>query len=316
MIGSRWLKTFTDGTAFGDRRRVPRSTGASGRLPVLACLALSLAACSALPKYARPVTLDIDQLEMQDVIRYRPLERSDFKGEQPPPGFDHRMGAAICAFFENNIDDGSFRFVYLGMENYRHVYDVTLDDPQVWALMDRDCSWWNPGIDENVEAYVLEHEEVHFALFELTARKWSEQLETTVFRISGGDESELKRDMQAQFDEFWQSGKHELDASNLEFDEQTSAVFDPEMQKQWLAGLRGALSSGVATGISPPDPACPEDAKTREALARARRALKDLLDRPELAGLVDEAEAAARPPECDPVRARILADKAYRLSTQ
>lgn len=293
------------------------------RLLALACLGLSLGACSALPDYARPVTLSADQLRMKDVIRYRPLERSDFKGEQPPPGFDLRMGAAICAFFKNNIDAESFEFTYLGLDNYRHVYSVKFKKPRVWALMDRECSWWNPGIDESDQAYVLQHEEVHFALFEIAARKWTEQLESTEFRISGGDESELKQDLQAQFDEFWESGKHELDSRNLEFDERTSAVFDPEGQREYLAMVRAELSSGVAAGISSPAPDCTPDAQTREALTRARRAIEaaaaaseGVSEQGKTRDLIEQARAALGPPACDPVRAGMLADEANRLAEQ
>jgi hypothetical protein len=283
------------------------------RLTFVACLSFLLAACSTLPDYARPKILSADQLQMKDVIAYRSLQRSDFKGEQPPPGFDHRMGAAICAYFDNNIEADSFEFEYRGMEDYRHVYEVTLKNPRIWALMDRDCSWWNPGIDEEMYEYVLEHEEVHFALFEITARKWSAQLEATLFLISGSDESELKQDLQAQFETFWERGKQELDARNLEFDKQTSAVFDPERQKQWLATVRDELSA-----VSAASPARDRevDARTREAPDRAREALKIDDEGPGSTSAIEEAGAAALPPDCDPVRAGMLAVRDYRLARQ
>jgi len=286
------------------------------RLWILIGIGLCLMACAGLPDYARPVALDSGALQKQDVIGYRRLHRADFKGLQPPPGFDHRMGAAICAYLENNIEAESFEFRYLGKDNYSHVYEVTVNNPRIHAFMDRDCSWWNPELADSASEYVLEHEGIHFAIFEIAARKWSRELETAIFRLVGIDEAELKRDMQKQFDNFWEGRKSELDLRNLEFDEQTSAVFDPERQKQWLATVRSELADSDTAGNFEPASSCATDARTRQALQRARHALGDTGYRPSLVDLVDEAEAAARPPECDPVRARILADKAYELSTQ
>jgi hypothetical protein len=302
MIGGLWLTINA------------HITGGPGRLSGLACLGLLLAACSSLPDYARPVTLSMEQLQMKDVISYRPLTRSDFKGEQPPPGFDERMGAAICAYFENNVDSGSYDFAYQGMKNYRHVYTVRLENPRIWALMDRDCSWWNPGVDEDLDDYVLDHEEVHFALFEITARQLTEELERTVFEISGSDENELKNDLRGQFETIWNRGRQTLKDRNLEFDEQTSAVFDPERQQEWLAQVRLELRATTAFSNTPRE--CAADAPAREALERAYDALRNTGHDLDLTALLVEAEAAARPPECDSVRARILADEVYRQSTE
>jgi hypothetical protein len=253
---------------------------------------------------------------MRDVIAYRKLERADFRGEQPPPGFDHRMGAAICAYFQNNVDADTYVFEYLGLENYRHIYRVSFRNPRIWALMDRDCSWWNPGVDEDLSDYVLEHEEVHFALFEIAARKLTARLEAAEFRIVGSDETELKNDLQTQFDRLWKREQENLAARNLEFDEQTSAVFDPDVQHQWLARVRLELSAVAGTAPSPTAGGCGTDGEARAALDRARLALETAGRKIELTGLIEEAEAAALPPECDSIRARILADKVYRLAAE
>ena len=43
-----------------------------------------------------------------------------------------------------------------------------------FAQMDRNCSWWNPGEVGLPDDYILEHEQIHFALFELEARRLNE----------------------------------------------------------------------------------------------------------------------------------------------
>jgi hypothetical protein len=39
------------------------------------------------------------------------------------------------------------------------------------AVMIPERSWWNPAIQANMTGYVLQHEQIHFALTELAARK-------------------------------------------------------------------------------------------------------------------------------------------------
>ena len=43
------------------------------------------------------------------------------------------------------------------------------------AFMDRDCSWWNPQYTGLPHEYILEHEQIHFALFEIAARRLNQQ---------------------------------------------------------------------------------------------------------------------------------------------
>ena len=58
---------------------------------------------------------------------------------------------------------------------------------------------------------------------------------------------------------------------------------------------------------------CQVSDATYEAIEAATSAAKKKVTRLEVYELIDEAEAATKPPECDNVRARILADKARQL---
>ena len=42
--------------------------------------------------------------------------------------------------------------------------------------MDRECSWWNPQHIGLPHEYILEHEQIHFALFEIAARRLNQQV--------------------------------------------------------------------------------------------------------------------------------------------
>ena len=265
-----------------------------------------LIGCATLPHYARPVSVDADSFRMEDVIHYRELERSDFKGEEPPAGFDRRMAAAICSQVKPFIE-----MEYQGQENGSHVYLVKFREPAFRAIMDRDCSWWNQDVDAAGEEYILEHETIHFALSEIAAREWNANLPWDSVRISGLDEAELMQDLESQTDEFFRPRREELLQRNLRFDEETSAVYDPVKQKQWLLKVQQELSRYESQALAMQ---CEPDADTREAMKNARLALRLGSYRPAILELVREAEAAAGLPECDRVRAKILADKALELA--
>jgi len=278
-------------------------------LIMVASLALLAVSCARLPHYARPVTVSMEDIKMEDVIFFRDLQRSDFKGEQPPPGFDHRMAAAICVYVQPELD-----FTYLGHENGSHVFQVSFGQPAFRAVMDRDCSWWNSDMTGEDTEYILEHEGIHFALFEIAARDWSENIPWRVIRVTGEDEAALIENTRARTDAYLERRMDELMQRTLEFDEETSAVYDPGRQKQWLLEVREELAASAAPLAATTDGQCGMNADTRAALAAARKALRDSHYRREVLELVEKAQAAALAPECDQVRATILADKAIDLA--
>ena len=283
-------------------------------LLLVCCAALSIG-CASLPEYARPIVLtDPDLLKKEDVIDYRRLTRADFKAAEPPVGFDHRIAAAICAYIEPAGGSDAAEIRFLGQNNDQYLYSVSYDDPQFRARMDRDCSWWNLSVKGDLpEPYILEHEQVHFALFEIAARKWSEEIDFVSFEISGSDPESLQHDLQSQIDEYLQQRMEDLRRRNLEFDEQTSAFYDPGRQREWLAMVRQSLQTESAVDTANAIPGCAIGETTRDALAAAKRVLREHHYRPSMLELITEAEAAAAPPECDQVRARILADKVLAI---
>jgi hypothetical protein len=202
------------------------------------CVAIALAACSPLPKFARPQVIDDpDFLKKEDVILYRPLTREDFKGVEPPRGFDQRMAAAVCAYIEPEESDGrKLAIEYLGTTRGKHQYSVNHSEMTFSARVDRDCSWWNPGNAQNQlpANCILQHEQVHFALFEIAAREMSREFRAMTFRISGTDTDSLKQDLEKQVQRFFRQRMDRLVRENFEFDEQTSAKFDPLRQMEWL----------------------------------------------------------------------------------
>ena len=62
-----------------------------------------------------------------------------------------------------------------------------------------------------------------------------------------------------------------------------------------------------------PDEECQVSDATYDAIEAALSAAKKQVTRIEVYQLIDEAEAATKPPECDGARAMILADKAQQM---
>ncbi len=217
----------------------------------LACAAGSApapaAGSGALPEFAAPQgrVLPMNASLEGDLIAYRPLTRADFRGGAPPPHLaPHRekLGAATCAYVvaspETRIrvdpvvgEDGAVRF---------HAAPQRLG---FRALMDRDCSWWNTRQKLLPEDYVLEHEQIHFALFELAARR----LDAESAAIAGSAVATRASPQEAVL-EVQEALQSELSAAletalerNRRFDEDTSMGFQPARQEEWLRQIRREL---------------------------------------------------------------------------
>ncbi|MCP4387324.1 MAG: hypothetical protein GY802_03450, partial [Gammaproteobacteria bacterium] len=170
---------------------------------LLVFTALTIFGCTTtgLPDYAAPSVSVIDksELDLSDVISYRKLSRSDFKGTEPPTHFDERMAAVTCVYTQPIIDKNGIQIEHATTADGRQVYDITYKNLSYKALMNRNCSWWNTnpqGVDQD---YVLEHEQIHFALFEIAAREWSD-MPALKFQVKADDAATMKRELKALFD--------------------------------------------------------------------------------------------------------------------
>ena len=214
-----------------------------GRIGILLlCLgALALVACSSLPEYAAPKgrILEVGAVDFgtADVISYRTLTRADFKGNQPPPEFApyaERVGAATCAYILTTPDTQVlYRPVVApdGATQYRAVFR----NLRFCAQMDRSCSWWNPKRHGTPEEYVLEHEQIHFALFELEARRLNDAAPEIQARLQATAPSSTAavRLVQQQLEAHLQTRIDGVLKRNREFDEDTSMGHNPAKQRAW-----------------------------------------------------------------------------------
>jgi hypothetical protein len=221
------------------------------------CASLLLG-CATLPEYAAPKggVVDAGQLDSSDVIGYRQLTRADFRGTHAPPEFAPvaaRVGAATCGQVRTTADTAfsiNWRQETPSSEK-RHWVEVK--KLEFMALMDRRCSWWNERAAARAPAYVLEHEQIHFALYELGARKLNAEVEALKREMTteGKSQAEVQAHAQKALNAALQKATDELLDRNRDFDRDTSLGYRPDRQRAWLREVTQELSETRAFA-SPP----------------------------------------------------------------
>jgi len=179
-----------------------------------------------------------------DGIRYRAVTRADFRAAEPPDALGPdaaRMGAYTCGavLAEEPI---AIRIEPIGGRWVARAPDLV-----VYAEMDRSCSWWNEKlVDAQPPAYILQHEQIHFALFELAAREMQARGRALV---ADGDSAVAARDA---FQNALQEMQREVGASLLrrstDFDRDTSGVHEPDAQQRWYDRVHAELARSSQGG--------------------------------------------------------------------
>jgi hypothetical protein len=199
-----------------------------------------------LPEYAKPRTIPIDEIHKvsPNGFTYKQLTREDFRATSLPENLSihgERINAhtvtriRITADSNLNITRRSFldQIDYLGSINY-----LAFE-----AVMIPNNSWWNPKIKAGIAGYVLQHEQIHFALTELAARKL-----TSDARKWSSNLLVIKQTPPEVYSEIAQQIKGMLDSAlaanqkrHLKFDEDTSLFYSPSWQAWWLEKVEEEL---------------------------------------------------------------------------
>jgi hypothetical protein len=195
------------------------------------------------------------------VISYRPLTRQDFKSALAPPAFRayaDRIGAATCAYVQT-VREAQFLARPVAAVNKQVEFHSEARNLRFEAAMNRRCSWWNTRQTQLPEPYVLEHEQIHFAIFELESRKLNAQLDRIAERLRAvaptGEAagSETQRKLLERLEE---ARRDIMDRSNR-FDEDTSYGYEPEKQKEWLRRVESELAATTRYASAPIAPVPP-----------------------------------------------------------
>lgn len=209
-----------------------------------------LLACSRLPDFAAPRNVETGRTDITqgDVIFYRKLERSDFKAKSPQGVAKQgnlELGAQTCASLGSN-KDVRIDLLQITAQSGQVHYEGRVGNLRFYAVMDRECSWWNPNNDDL--AYTLEHEQVHFAISELAARQLNREAATSILKTKYKAQTkealikEVEEDVKELLDEHNEAALER----NHDFDEDTSVGRDPPRQRAWRVRIERELEETKA----------------------------------------------------------------------
>jgi hypothetical protein len=190
--------------------------------------------------------MDASSVEGEDLIAYRQLTRADFQGTAPvgeAAAHADAMGAQTYAIVRA---DPNLRISITGTEqaNGRMLYSGRIDKRLHFrAEMDRRRSWWNPHLKDVPEAYVLQHEQTHFAIAAAEAHELNEKAAelTAEMHATGDSQEAVRAAIQKKLDDVIRDALADLIDENGKFDEDTSARYEPKKQSEWFRKVTARL---------------------------------------------------------------------------
>jgi hypothetical protein len=200
---------------------------------------------------AAPTAVATAQLDERDAvvdsgdrIRYRTIERADFNGKESPiiapERSDYELNAVTCVYLRTNPDVSLKVGSRIDADGTEH-YEGWVATLGFRALMDRSCSWWNPrGRDPD---YTLQHEQIHFALHEVAARRLNEAAArlVTTLHVTAVSEQEVVETLETRIGQLFDEHNAAASARNRRFDEETSWGHDAERQSRWWRTVEAEL---------------------------------------------------------------------------
>ena len=208
------------------------------RYTVLLLTLVVFPACVGLPEYARPRIAQAKdwQQERSAAFTYRELASDDFRAISLS-GHLGEHAERINAHAATQIRltaDSSFSITSGDLYGQTYFFGK-IERLGFEAVMLPDRSWWNPKIPDGMRAYVLQHEQIHFALTELASRqltaesqKWA--ADVLVIQSSPQD---IRAELARQINERINSAMEASLKRQAEFDEDTSLFINPKRQQWW-----------------------------------------------------------------------------------
>ena len=245
--------TATCGAAGRVNRLASRGVNARLRLAGVVALALLAAACARLPEYAQPRMNPGDpQQAAYKGFPYRELTPADFRAPAPP---DHLGGHAARINAHSTIQIRPVPAAKFGVtqgELFGQPYFFgRIEHLAFEAVMIPERSWWNPAMPPAATAYVLQHEQIHFALSELAARRLTR--ESTAWAaaqlVIRPSPQEVQAEMARLVRDRVNTAMEEGLKRHAEFDEDASLFYNPRRQRWWAWTVEDELKATEAAAL-------------------------------------------------------------------
>lgn len=227
------------------RWRCKRATSRSYRGAVVAAALLATFGCTAQGKREYPFAAIGTQADFysESHIDYRKLEREDFWSFGPPSDTNaqaQHLGAVLCSMITT---DKALELTF-DPASKANDYAFTIANPKYRARMNRDCSWWNASNDQATPKYILEHEQIHFALSEIYARKINRDVRGLRLRVPSREQAASRAE--AAVTALLEDSMVELLDENRKLDEQTAHDLDNQAQQRWLNDVEQRLRESTS----------------------------------------------------------------------
>lgn len=209
-------------------------------------LLVFMGSCARLPDYAKPYFYQKKDPLPLNLITYRDLTRADFQAKEPPVHLkDHRerMNARTAVSIH---PARKAKLIIWSVQIYnQQVHCGQIELLSFEAVMIPEESWWNPRLAKGREGYVLQHEQVHFALMEIAARRLTLRVAKdkgalTVFDFS---DDAVKKRLMARVTELITESTITVLKEHTAFDEDTSMRYAPKDQQRWWKSVTTQLQN-------------------------------------------------------------------------
>ena len=213
---------------------------------MLVLILLFAGACAQLPDYAQPHLQQNTGPLPLNVITYRDLTRKDFQAAELPP---HLQGHAkrLNAHTAVSIRPVSTSRYLISSALYhdQNLYYGRVERLSFEAVMIPENSWWNPHLKKVREAYVLQHEQIHFALMEIAARRLNAEVvrEKATLTLFDSSYEAVRTKLVERVNELMKESRKEVLKEHTAFDEETSMRYDQKVQQGWWERVTAQLQN-------------------------------------------------------------------------
>ena len=200
--------------------------------------------CSSLPDYGQPRTYPSGTILPGLVVSYRDLVVADFQAKNLPEylhGHSRDLNAHTAVAIRTVA---GAQYILSPPDGDRiPLYSGRVSNLAFEAVMIPDHSWWNPSLAKEKFAYVLQHEQIHFALMEAAARRLTErvkkeQAQLMVFDIS---KEAVKKRLMEKIDRILAESEKDVLNEHTDFDKATSRRYAPAIQQKWYEKVEKEL---------------------------------------------------------------------------
>lgn len=214
---------------------------------LLLLLSLPVSGCPRLPEYALPHVGVMDGAVFSGKgFTYRKLTVHDFRAQSPAKALSgHSNSIFAHSSIQLRLRKETKFIITPGYSDYfgqifwsGHVQFIGFE-----AVFIPDNSWWNPKVPPEKRAYVLQHEQIHFALMEIAARQLSRRVRKDLasFFVIDSNRRGVEDQIKEKISTLIREENKKIVNQHTAFDEDTSLYFDPEKQQWWFDKVKKQL---------------------------------------------------------------------------